>query len=175
MCAPSLRMTVDLARLMFLHTFATTFGSCDIISMPHLFQVSSSFIFQNIWAAWKAMAGLVHWSWEGSKASWNLSCHSIWSWRLQSQCVVDIPHFQARKLSRKDIFFWGELVGFHLALLKGLVYSWSGVRFDGLRSPVSYGVERVHFEGQVIQDECRDARYILEELEMELWAPSSAI
>jgi hypothetical protein len=43
------------------------FGLCDILFLPHNFQIAGSFIFRSIWAAWRKVASLVHWQMSGSE------------------------------------------------------------------------------------------------------------
>jgi hypothetical protein len=85
------------------------FDLCDIISTPHNFHISGSFIFRSIWTAWRRVAGLVHWKWSGSRSGWDLARRPIWSWKQEGTCISDLPCFQARRLSRNNIFFWRDL------------------------------------------------------------------
>ena len=105
------------------------FVPCDIISTPHNYQITRSFIFRSIWAAWKRVDGLVHWKMLGNRLSLDMAKRQIWSWKQEGTCISNLPRFQERRLSRKHIFLWRDLSDFNARFLEKLVNHGSGIRF----------------------------------------------
>lgn len=88
----------------------------EIISSPHLFQFRGSSMLKSIWSTWKCVAKCVYWIYTSTGCHGYLVIQPSWCWKGHGQCFLEIPQYQASRLSRQGILFWKDL---HL-ILEGL-------------------------------------------------------
>jgi hypothetical protein len=67
-CSPGqVLLSHHLLTAQHIHRIRGFFGLCDIISAPHSFEVSGSFLIRGLWVAWGKVAGLVQWKMSSSQ------------------------------------------------------------------------------------------------------------
>lgn len=81
----------------------------EIISSPHLFQFRGSSMLKSIWSTWKCVAKCVYWIYTSTGCHGYLVIQPSWCWKGHGQCFLEIPQYQASRLSRQGILFWKDL------------------------------------------------------------------
>jgi hypothetical protein len=128
------------------------FGLCDILS-THIISRLQALLFSGVfgqpggrWQVWfvgRCQVAELGGTWPR---------RPIWSWKLEGTCVSDLPCFQARRLSREDLFLEG-FVGCQFCSWK----DWHSVAREFALSPCGsahfFGDCWAHPTGRSVQDE----------------------